>query len=94
MSWKDMIPGSFGIMNKDLHYAGVKRDKERAEVMVKAANKEKVTKSEFEATMREYMLKRGTELHIHNLHDHIEAEMKLILRKNFVKGITKVLERV
>jgi hypothetical protein len=94
MSWKELIPGCFGPFQRNLSYAGVKRDKERAEEMVKAANKEKVTKSEFEAAMRDYMLTRGTELQFYNLQAHIEAEMKYVLRKNFVKGTSKILERV
>ena len=93
MSWKELIPGCFGIIQRDLRYAGVNRDKERAEAMVKAANKEKVTRSEFEATMREYLLKRGTELNIYNLHAHVEEQMKWILKRNFVKGTTRILDR-
>ena len=93
MSWKELIPDCFGIIQRDLRYAVVDRDKERAEIMVKAANKEKVTKSEFEATMREYLLNRGTELNIYNLHAHVEEQMKWILKKGFVRGTTKILDR-
>jgi len=91
MAWKELIPGCFG--KRDLVYAMSSFDKERAVEMVAAANKESVTKHEFIATMRDYMLERGAELNIDNLQTHIEEQMKWILKKNFIKGTTKILER-
>jgi len=91
MSWKEMIPGCFG--KRDLVYANSSFDKKRAIEMVAAANKENVTKTEFITSMRDYMLKRGTELGINNLSDHIEKQMKYILRRNFDKGTSKILDR-
>jgi len=91
MSWKELIPGCFG--KRDLVYAMSSFDKKRAIEMVAAANKENVTKTEFITSMREYMLERGTELNTHNLQIHIEEQMKWILKRNFVKGTTRILDR-
>lgn len=91
MSWKELIPGCFG--KRDLVYAMSSFDKERAIVMVAAANKENVTKTEFVTSMREYMHERGKELNTYNLQIHIEEQMKRILNPNIIRDTKRILVR-
>lgn len=91
MFWTDLIPGCFG--KRDLVYANQLLDKERAIEMVKQANKELITKSGFEDTIRAYITSRGEELKINNLANHVEEQMKWVLKKNFIPGTTKILRR-